>query len=242
MNRRYLLLKRYRFPLLNTLHQKGEPRQPAGVVNVHLRSVFWRAYRRGYKIGLKHGLDDGLAQGREKGYETGFKDGQGKGYRSGFEQGFQTGKSEAERLLSILNRLWRHLSGREQEFWSQMERQLVNLIREICQKVVLQELRISIYSLEQLVQETLTMLPGVDDLRITVNPKDRPVIERLSDRYPEQWQIITDSSITQGGCLLQAGSGDADARVETRLNRCLEEVEEILEEQATGTISQSAET
>ena len=235
MSRRYFLLRQYRFPRLHGNHfdeNRAEDLSqiPAGIIHIHLRSIFWKAYRRGYKRGLKMGSEDGWEQGLASGHDQGLKDGQDKGYRMGFAEGLQTGQLEAGYLLEVLNQLWNHLSGMEGENWSRLQQQLVTLIRDICQKVVLEELRTSTKSLERLVQKTLTQMPKVEDLRIIVHPKDKLAVERLSDQLPEQWQIITDSRISIGGCLIKAGSGDADARVETRLNSCLEEVEvEILQ-------------
>ncbi|MCL6269543.1 FliH/SctL family protein [Sansalvadorimonas sp. 2012CJ34-2] len=232
MSRRYLLLKQYRFPRF--YDDAGQVVDltpvPSGIIHIHLRTIFWKAYRRGYKKGLKMGHEEGLEQGEEKGQKEGFRDGQNKGYQMGFSEGLQTGKSEAEHLLAVLNQLWRHLSSMEGENWETLGRYLVTLIRDTCQKVVMDELRTSAKSLEKLVQDTLSLMPRVDDLRIIVHPRDKLAVERLSDQFPEQWQIVTDSSITEGGCLIKAGSGDADARVETRLDSCLDEIEtEVLQ-------------
>ncbi|WP_281647162.1 FliH/SctL family protein [Parendozoicomonas sp. Alg238-R29] len=241
MSRRYLLLKRYHFPdcfiEASKLEAKVEqdplvPDLPSGVVNIHYRKAFWKAYRRGYRCGVRRGEVHGCSQGEKSGYAAGFEDGQEKGYRLGYGDGFQTGESEAQNLLAILNQLWLHVSGLEKQYWEQLEFELTGVVECICRKVVREELQTSTTALKVLVQETLELLPREADLRIFVNPKDKSTVERLSDKYPEQWQVITDEGITPGGCTIQVGSGSADARVETRLNGCFEEMKESLEKNA----------
>ena len=203
---------------------------PSGIGNIHFRRGLWKAYRRGYRTGLKRGEHHGRLQGEKTGYKEGFEQGKGEGYTTGYSEGLNAGESEVQTLLSILNQLWLHLAGEERTYWSQLEGSVVAAVESICTKVVREELKHTATALETLVQETLELLPQTEELRVTVNPRDKPIIERLSDKYPEHWHIQTDNGITAGGCVISAGSGEADARVETRLQHCFSAMKESLED------------
>ena len=240
MSRRYLLLKRYQFP---QLVDQSEPEETSSdVVNVHLRQALWKAYRRGYRTGLKRGELHGRFRGEKAGYSEGFEKGKGEGYTAGYGEGLTTGEGEVQTLLSILNQLWLHLAGEEKTYWNQLEDNVMAAVESICTKVVREELKHTATALETLVQETLELLPQTEKLRVTVNPRDKPIIERLSDKYPEHWHIQTDNGITAGGCVISAGSGEADARVETRLQHCFNGMKESLEDTGAGETTRSHRT
>lgn len=240
MSRRYLLLKRYQFPQVAA--QSVPEEMSLDVVNIHLRQAFWKAYRRGYRTGLKRGERHGHLQGEKVGFGEGLEKGKSEGYTAGYDEGLTTGEGEVQTLLSILNQLWLHLAGEGKTYWSQLEDSVVTAVESICTKVVREELKHTATALEILVRETLELLPRAEGLRVVVNPRDKPIIERLSDKYPESWYIQTDSTITTGGCVINAGSGEADARVETRLQRCLGEMKASLEDSKAGEAARSHRT
>ncbi len=229
MNRRYLLLKPYQFPRSDSVCLSDLPESVPRLTRQRMyRKVFRRAYRSGWAQGEASGRKYGIQNGQSYGFEQGQKEGSAKGYQQGFDQGLKDGTAEREQQYQLMTLLWEQLQREHDENWDRLQQQLAGLIEDICRKVVMEELKTSQESLMALVQQSLEFLPKVKSLEILVHPDNRPVMEKFSSRFPEEWKIVTDPSVTAGGCIVKADSGTADAQVETRLSHYLDEVNSVI--------------
>ncbi|MCY4471664.1 MAG: FliH/SctL family protein [Kistimonas sp.] len=224
MSRRYLFLARYKFPEAGSV---GTPDRRAARAQV--MQGYERLHARGYRQGWRRGCQEGRVQGRQQGYEEGWQSGLELGRAQGYEKAMASGEQDCQRLLVLVHRLWQQLTGYHKEHWKQLHRELTTLVDTICRRVLCHELKTSDQVLDQVVRKAMEMLPREDSMQVFVHPEEEPLITRLSTQLPGVWTVCSDSDLQQGDCVIKAGSGTADARMETRLSLCLQSLSHILE-------------
>ena len=101
--------------------------------------------------------------------------------------------------------------------------ELINLIMQLCQKVVRQELSTPRNLIAATLQSALEQAVASEEYHVTVHPDDLAVAEQQAPeliaaiRGIERIVFKTDDTMTQGGCLLESVSCSVDATIETQL-------------------------
>lgn len=170
----------------------------------------------------------GLAEGHAKGHAA--------GYAEGFTQGHAQATLEGQRLItehiegqartvtenfaSIFESAQTQLAAQEQI----MARGVLDLACELARQVVRHELSSNPNALQPVVREALSMLSlDCKAALVRLNPVDAEV---MADMFAAEFPHLTlslhpDSSITRGGCLVEAAGTVVDATVEKRWMRAL---------------------
>lgn len=153
------------------------------------------------------------------------------GYQAGFAEGRAAGEQEARaatveyagQLLSLITHLKTSITDLEQT----VAEQLLTLSIEIASQVTRSAINVKPDILLPLVREAIGALPlHHAHIVLRLNPKD---IESVRSAMGEQFsqlgaQVVEDSAVSPGGCLLLAGASEVDATIETRWKRVLEAI------------------
>jgi vacuolar-type H+-ATPase subunit E/Vma4 len=103
----------------------------------------------------------------------------------------------------------------------QAEKELVQLVKVICRRVVLREVTLSSSVIEALVQEGLAALGRGDKVHVKLGPFFSDALDHISDNLRHrgiQCSVSIDPSVGPHGCALETELGRVDESVETRLN------------------------
>ncbi len=143
-------------------------------------------------------------------------------YESGFRQGERAGAEIAEKKLEVVMRRYSdaifEMGKLKSKLYSEVERQVVKLAIEVAKKVVHREVRADPEVIQTLVRVALARAAENSPVTVRLNPTDyNHLLEHRSELDPDgsgrEIVLLADKSIERGGCLVQTGSGDVDARI-----------------------------
>ena len=147
-------------------------------------------------------------------------------YNKGMQEGFAVGMAKA-RQQAIVER--EHFVKLTQSFNEALERadeqiaeEVLSLALDIAKSMLKAKLNIDPTTILPVVMDAIHYLPYVQKpARILVHHDDAQIIrEYLGDEIAsQQWQILEDSSIERGGCLVETGANQIDASNEVRWKR-----------------------
>lgn len=193
-----------------------------------------------YQQAFDKGYEEGTAKGYQAGHLSGEEDGKQAGYAAGFHQGRiegqQQGKQDVDHQLneiitpvSALKSLLE--DGHNKQILTQQQL-IVDLVRRVAHQVIRCELTLQPQQILALVEETLHSLPDdANEITIHLEPNAVRELEQLAADKVKDWKLVPDASISQGGCRILSDKCDADASVETRLDACMDQVEQHLAQQ-----------
>jgi len=158
-------------------------------------------------------------EARASGYQAGFAEGRA----AGEEQARAAAEENTRQQLSLIENLKSSIADLEQTIADQ----LLSLAIEIASQVTRSAININPDILLPLIREAIGALPlHHAHIVLRLNPKD---IESVRTAMGEQLsqigaQLIEDSTVSPGGCMLLAGASEVDATIETRWKRVLEAI------------------
>lgn len=106
----------------------------------------------------------------------------------------------------------------QKEISERVEKDLVELSLEIAKKIVGREVKVDREIALTLVRVSLQKLDERTDARIHLNPEDFEYVAEHRRRleFRGTLELVEDASISVGGCLVETGTGDIDARIEAQ--------------------------
>lgn len=134
----------------------------------------------------------------------------------GFDQGYEDGKGTVtERLVEIQKQ--------NEEFLKKVEKQVLNLVCEISEKIIGERIQISDQALLGMVKQALLAVMG-NKLTIYLNQED---LDRLRTQEPkltacldamQTMSLRAAANIAKGGCVIESELGTIDAQLEIQIN------------------------
>lgn len=180
----------------------------------------------------EEGLRQGLEEGTKRGYAQGMKDAETE-IETQVEQRVETlAKKAAESACAPVHRLIREMSEARQTLLKNWEENIMQIAAAIAYQTILREPTILRQASIDLLREALELAMNCTTLKIRMNPDD---VENLRDQIDSvreetgniaKSEVIPDSKITRGGCLVETSLGVVDERLETRLERIVAELSE----------------
>ena len=158
-------------------------------------------------------------EARASGYEAGLAEGRAAGEQTATE----ALAAQADRFNALINNLQSALN----EFDQSVAEQMLALAIEIAAQLTRGVFAAKNDALLPIIREALTTLPlHHAHVVLRLHPADAAVVRSLLGEEFAQTgtQILEDSEISPSGCLLQAGSSEVDATIETRWKRVLEAI------------------
>ena len=194
------------------------------------------------KTQLKQNEDAARKNGYDEGQKTGYDEGHSKGYADGEmkamidytekiqrEAEIQLG-AKLETLLPALTTMIDRLDMAKQSFLQQWERSAVKIAETIAAKAIARQLPEMVDVPLRLLREALELGTGSTSVRIRLNPNDYEALQPQMDILIQEMtrsvatEIVSDVSISPGGCVLETPQGTIDNRIESRLARIEEEI------------------
>ncbi len=159
--------------------------------------------------------EEGLEVLRREVYEEGFAEGE----KAGIERGRKDVETQVERFLAAIE----EIAVLKNKLYEGSEKDLVDLILAAVNKIIRKELDLDREIVAGVIKDALKNLAGKKDILIRVNSQDYFYIlehkERLfaEDGDLRDVRFEEDNSVGIGGCLIESGSGEVDARIEKQL-------------------------
>ena len=156
-------------------------------------------------------------------FEAERKEAEEQGRSAGRETGFAEGKDEVERLIGRTQIVLQRAQDKRTEILEETEQEIINLVLLIARKVikVISENQKNVI-ISNVVQ-ALRKVKGRGDIVIRVNLADLKLsTEHLKDfikllEGARSVQIVEDSSVDEGGCVIETDFGEIDARIASQL-------------------------
>lgn len=167
---------------------------------------------------------DGLADSKE--VSKIFEGVRQEAYNKGVQEGFAVGMAKARQQSIIEKEHFVKLTHSFNEALEQADEQIaeevLSLALDIAKSMLKAKLNIDPAAVLPVVVDAIHYLPYVQKpARILVHHDDAQIIrEYLGDEIAsQQWQILEDSNIERGGCLVETGANQIDASNEVRWKR-----------------------
>lgn len=145
--------------------------------------------------------------------------------QSAYQEGFNAGLQQAEADLENFRNTLGAFMGAEDRVFNEIAPNILGIAMEIAQKIIKTEVK----SDPQIVLDTImdvlkTLSKNEPKIILRINPLQ---VQYIKDTLPEQIRllgmdtklsIISDESITEGGCIVQTNNGLVDASIEAQLD------------------------
>ena len=163
-----------------------------------------------------------LAEGRSH-LEDEKKEAQEQGLNEGREAGFNEGKAEVERLVERTQKILEKAQDKRGEILVDTEREIIHLVLLISRKIIK---TISENQRDVIVSNVIEALRKVKtkgDISIKVNLADLELATEHKKDFIDlveavkSIQILEDSSVDSGGCIIETDFGEIDARIASQL-------------------------
>ncbi|MDR1636966.1 MAG: flagellar assembly protein FliH [Treponema sp.] len=164
-----------------------------------------------------------LEEESRAGLEAARKEAQDQGRSAGREEGFAEGKAEVERLIQRTQIMLERAQDKRGEILVETEQEIIDLVLLISRKVVkvISENQRTIV-LQNVVQAlrkvktrgNVTIRVNMADLKLTTE-HIKDFIQRVEG--VKSLQVVEDSSVDSGGCVIETDFGEVDARISSQL-------------------------
>ena len=151
------------------------------------------------------------------------KEARDSGHMEGRDEGYAEGKAEAERLIKRTQTILERVQDKRKEILNETEKEIVDLVLLITRKVikVLSETQKNIIITNTI--QALRKVKTKGDVIIRVNLTDLKIATEHKQEFIQILEgnnlltIIEDSSVDQGGCIVETDFGEIDARISSQL-------------------------
>lgn len=151
--------------------------------------------------------------------EQGFQ----QGYQQGLEAGAQAGQQQVAQLIYQVRDLYVQAIKQRQWLMQSVEPELARLSTKVAEKIVGEELKCNPEVISGIIKSALTGLGDREEISVRVNPVDyevarnnKPIFERMVEGL-KKFEIVSDASIDEGGCVIETNLGNMDARLSTQI-------------------------
>ncbi|MDR2313920.1 MAG: flagellar assembly protein FliH [Spirochaetaceae bacterium] len=166
-------------------------------------------------------------------FETERRTAEEEGRQAGRETGFAEGKDEVARLVERTQTILERAQEKRVEILAETERQIIDLVLLISRKVikVISENQRNVVVSN--VIEALRKVKGRGNIIIRVNMMDLKLATEHKKNFinlvegAKSVQIIEDTTVDPGGCLIETDFGEIDARISSQLSELEQKILEI---------------
>jgi flagellar assembly protein FliH len=193
-------------------------------------------------VGESEGRVAALEAAAESRLEAAEREAGKKGREEGREEGYKEGVAEAERLVGRLHVILDRAMDKRAEILAETEAQVVELVLLVAKKVVkvISENQKSVVI--QNISQALRKLKTKSDVIVRVNLADLQLAtEHVKDfvqmtENAKKMQIVEDSTVDRGGCVIETDFGEIDARISSQLSELEERILDVAPIRARGKV------
>lgn len=153
-------------------------------------------------------------------YQQARDEGTQAGYQAGREQAAQESTAERQRLYLLIGSFEQELIKIDQT----IAQDVLALAMDLARKMVGQALQVRPELVLPVIEAALRQLPvTTQPLHLKLHPQDVALVQEhlASQSAQSKWEVIEDSQIEPGGCLVESGGCEVDATLSTRWQRTL---------------------
>ncbi|MFQ5962954.1 MAG: FliH/SctL family protein [Candidatus Scalinduaceae bacterium] len=142
-------------------------------------------------------------------------------YQRGYDDALKKTQNDVEHICQSLKKAIEVLKCERNTIWEQCEHEIIKLALAITKKAVYHEIsKDSSKIIERVVAESINKVKESKILKIHLNPVDIEGLRRQKTtefmKVNEDYELVSDTNITSGGCKVVTDFGNVDARLETR--------------------------
>jgi flagellar assembly protein FliH len=164
-----------------------------------------------------------------------------EGFQQGFQQGFDQGFDQGKVAVEIQQKQWGELINALDYPLKMLHKTIAdtvfNLSITIAQQLVKKTLKFNPDEVISVVTECLeTLAEDSEKLKVRLNPVDATLVRAFLNSHngKNNYQVIEDAAITQGGCIVQSKVSTLDATLEKRFATQFEHLMEHKYDKPTG--------
>lgn len=150
-----------------------------------------------------------------------------RGYREGLEAGRAQGETESRQALDSVAALLEELARERRRLLHDLDGDIVRLALDIAAQVVRSEVAANPQVVLRMVAHGLERMGRRERILIRVHPKDAQMVESALSTHgslPEEYEVVEDSSVEAGGCVLESPTGSLDIRPSVQLDEVRREL------------------
>lgn len=137
---------------------------------------------------------------------------------------------QIQTLRPALAEVAKQLSDERGKWMDQWQRGAVRLATRMAEKILKYELECKPDASKEIIREALELAAGAADVTVRLSPYDykhlrgetESIAESLKELAPTK--IVSDDTVSRGGCIVTTQFGEIDQRIETQLARLEEEL------------------
>ncbi|MDR1803445.1 MAG: flagellar assembly protein FliH [Treponema sp.] len=151
------------------------------------------------------------------------KDALDQGHTEGREAGYVEGKAEVERLIQRTQTVLQRAQDKRTEILQETEQEIINLVLIIARKVVKAITESQRTVIISNVIQALRKVKGRGNIIIRVNLADLKLTTAHTKDFislvegAKSLQVVEDSTVDEGGCVIETDFGEIDARITSQL-------------------------
>ncbi len=188
--------------------------------------------------------ENAFEEARRKGFEKGIEEGRAEGFRDGSEKAraaFEREMAEevarrvseaCEIATEPIHKLLDEMKGTRQALLRNWEENILQISAAIAFQTIMREPTLLREAPLDLLREALDLAMNCATLKIRMNPRDvanlgdsiKAILEETGSLAKSE--LVPDPKITIGGCLVETSLGIVDERLESRLERIVDELSE----------------
>ncbi|HEX8325769.1 MAG TPA: FliH/SctL family protein, partial [Tepidisphaeraceae bacterium] len=164
-----------------------------------------QAHAEGRAAGLAEGKREGVAQGRAE------------GMTAGKQQAFEAEQEKLGSAFALVVQLAETFDAERHRVLQQAEADVLPLAFAVARKITRRLGEIDPGVFEANLRDALRLVSTSHDLRITLHPDQRELLDDLMPRLQQQWPqlkhvaLVSDETIAPGGCRVNTAGGEINA-------------------------------
>ena len=147
-----------------------------------------------------------------------------KGFAQGEKDGFEVGQRRLEPMIRQFENILFELEQQRKDLYRVYEKEMLQLVLSIGKKLFHDGVSFHKEAIIATLQAAIQQVIDRKRIIIHLHPMDHQYLLNHPEGFPslhekgEGVQVIVDSSITRGGCLLETSFGEIDATIESQFN------------------------
>lgn len=144
-----------------------------------------------------------------------------RGRQAGYAAGLTDGQREARQVVASLSGLINDVTAQRQIILSEAKSKILDLILKISQRLTFASADVNPEITQSIIAGAMDQLLDKSRIKVKVNPRHFPELERYIDRFRsrdtaiKEFSIEPDPRVRSGGCFIETPAGDIDARLES---------------------------
>lgn len=156
--------------------------------------------------------------------QSAFAQAESDGFEKGKEEGFESGRGEISNLISDAKNTLNQVLKERELLLRSIEPEIAKLSIRIAEKIIKYQIDIEPDTVVSMIRSALDTVKQREEVIIKVNQEDYYYAKDKKDVFASMVEglktldIVVDSSVERGGCIIETNLGNVDARISTQIH------------------------